>query len=37
MTDENRSVEQHETWQLNADTSEPKTLNPEPLNPEPGN
>jgi hypothetical protein len=30
MADESRSVEQYETWHLNADTSEPKTLNPEP-------
>ena len=36
MTDENRNVEQPETWPLNAENSESKTLNPEPLNPEPG-
>jgi hypothetical protein len=27
MTDENRSVGQPETWLLNPETSEPKTLN----------
>ena len=37
MTDGNRNVETPETWHLNAETSEFKTLNPEPLNPEPGN
>jgi hypothetical protein len=28
MADENRSVGQPETWHLNPETSEPKTLNP---------